>query len=101
MRSTSAVVPICDAERGTTPPGVYPAATAPRQWAIIPPVPVRCRSQAPGEPPRYARLRFALTWREVSGAFGDLGTFLPHIIGAVTVAGLAPSGVLTTFGLFY
>src|SRR4051794_6882267 len=68
---------------------------------LIPPVPVRCRSQAPDEPPRYARPRYALTWREVGGALGDLGTFLPHIIGAVTVAGLAPSGVLTTFGLFY
>jgi hypothetical protein len=27
---------------------------------------------------------------EISGAFGDLGTFLPHTLGAITVAGLAP-----------
>ena len=32
--------------------------------------------------------------REASGACGDLGTFIPHVIGAMTVAGLAPVGVL-------
>lgn len=44
-------------------------------------------------------------WRTVSsdlaGACGDLGTFLPHVVGAITVAGLAPAGVLTGFGVFY
>ena len=35
------------------------------------------------------------------GAVGDLGTFLPHIIGAITVAGMAPTGIFTSFGLFY
>jgi MFS superfamily sulfate permease-like transporter len=38
---------------------------------------------------------------EVGGAFGDLGTFLPHMLGAITVAGLAPVGVLLGFGIFY
>jgi MFS superfamily sulfate permease-like transporter len=38
---------------------------------------------------------------EVGGAFGDLGTFLPHVLGAITVAGLAPVGVLLSFGVFY
>jgi MFS superfamily sulfate permease-like transporter len=45
---------------------------------------------------------------EASGACGDLGTFIPHVIGAMTVAGLAPAGVLFGFasfliatGLFY
>lgn len=38
---------------------------------------------------------------EVGGAFGDLGTFLPHTLGAITVAGLAPVGVLLSFGIFY
>jgi MFS superfamily sulfate permease-like transporter len=38
---------------------------------------------------------------EISGAFGDLGTFLPHTLGAITVAGLAPVGVLLSFGIFY
>ena len=38
---------------------------------------------------------------EVSGSLGDLGTFLPHIIGAITVVKMDPTGILTTFGLFY
>ena len=38
---------------------------------------------------------------EVGGAFGDLGTFLPHALGAITVAGLAPVGVLLSFGALY
>jgi predicted benzoate:H+ symporter BenE len=37
---------------------------------------------------------------ECSGACGDLGTFIPHVIGAMTVAGLAPAGVLFGFGAF-
>ena len=45
--------------------------------------------------------RFALNLDEVSGALGDLGTFLPHIIGAVTVVGMNPSGIFMTFGLLY
>ena len=38
--------------------------------------------------------------QEVSGACGDLGTFIPHVIGAMTVAGLAPAGVLIGFSTF-
>lgn len=38
--------------------------------------------------------------QETSGACGDLGTFIPHVIGAMTVAGLAPAGVLFGFGVF-
>jgi MFS superfamily sulfate permease-like transporter len=37
---------------------------------------------------------------EYSGACGDLGTFIPHVIGAITVAGLAPVGVLFGFAAF-
>jgi MFS superfamily sulfate permease-like transporter len=37
---------------------------------------------------------------DCSGACGDLGTFIPHVIGAMTVAGLAPAGVLFGFGVF-
>jgi predicted benzoate:H+ symporter BenE len=37
----------------------------------------------------------------VGGAFGDLGTFLPHTLGAITVAGLAPVGVLLSFGALF
>src|SRR5215213_9897512 len=39
--------------------------------------------------------------REYSGACGDLGTFIPHVIGAMTVAGLAPAGVLFGFGISF
>jgi len=43
------------------------------------------------------RRRFLL---ECSGACGDLGTFIPHVIGAMTVAGLVPAGVLFGFAAF-
>lgn len=39
--------------------------------------------------------------RECMGACGDLGTFVPHVIGAMTVAGLAPAGVLFGFGVSF
>src|SRR3954452_5769634 len=42
------------------------------------------------------RLRRCLA--ECSGACGDLGTFIPHVIGAITVAGLGAAGVLFGFG---
>ena len=45
--------------------------------------------------------RFAWNLDEVSGALGDLGTFLPHIIGAITVVGMNPTGIFVSFGLFY
>lgn len=38
---------------------------------------------------------------ELGGACGDLGTFLPYAIGAMTVAGLPPLGVLLGFGAFF
>lgn len=38
--------------------------------------------------------------QECSGACGDLGTFIPHVIGAIAVAGLAPFGVLFGFAVF-
>ena len=37
---------------------------------------------------------------EASGSLGDLGTFVPHVLGALTVVGLAPFGVLIGFGAF-
>jgi predicted benzoate:H+ symporter BenE len=59
---------------------------------------MKTASQAPATPrPTW--------WRrlpsELSGACGDLGTFIPHVIGAITVAGLAPAGVLVGFGAFF
>src|SRR3954447_25817621 len=46
------------------------------------------------------RLSARLIAAEISGACGDLGTFIPHVIGAITVAGLAPAGVLFGFAVF-
>lgn len=37
---------------------------------------------------------------EAGGACGDLGTFVPLVVGAMTVAGLSPAGVLAGFGAF-
>src|ERR1044071_6574759 len=48
---------------------------------------------------RKRRLSLRLIAAEISGACGDLGTFIPHVIGAITVAGLAPAGVLFGFGV--
>lgn len=62
---------------------------------------IRGEEQAEDEPPGFARSRFAWNTGEVSGSLGDLGTFLPHIVGAITVVGMDPTGILTTFGLFY
>jgi MFS superfamily sulfate permease-like transporter len=49
---------------------------------------------------RSNRVRARSIIQECSGACGDLGTFIPHVIGAMTVAGLAPVGVLFGFGAF-
>ncbi|MBI2586180.1 MAG: sulfate transporter, partial [Rhodospirillales bacterium] len=37
---------------------------------------------------------------EISGAFADLGTFLPLVVGVLAVRGFDPTGVLVGFGLF-
>lgn len=81
--------------------GSYVANAAPPRRLPIPDVPIRCSAQSPGTPARFARPRFIWTRNEFSGALGDLGTFLPHIIGAITVVGMPPSGVLIWFGVFY
>ncbi len=36
---------------------------------------------------------------DINGAFGDLGTFLPYVVGAITVGGLGAVGVLFGFGV--
>ncbi|MGR6836582.1 putative sulfate/molybdate transporter [Syntrophomonas erecta] len=38
---------------------------------------------------------------ELSGSLGDLGTFLPHVLAAITVAGLDATSIFTGFGIFY
>ena len=55
----------------------------------------------PAAPEGARRPWFAWTLDEASGALGDLGTFLPHIIGAITVVGMSPAGILVSFGAFY
>jgi MFS superfamily sulfate permease-like transporter len=37
---------------------------------------------------------------EVSGAFGDLGTLVPFLVGYITINRLDPVGLLVAFGLF-
>jgi Molybdate transporter of MFS superfamily len=48
----------------------------------------------PSSPPQRSIMQ------ELVGACGDLGTFIPHVIGAITVASLAPAGVLFGFAAF-
>lgn len=38
---------------------------------------------------------------EVSGSIGDLGTFLPYVLGAISMAGFNPASIFAGFGLFY
>jgi SulP family sulfate permease len=38
---------------------------------------------------------------ELAGAFGDLGTLLPIVVGMILINKLSPSTVLLAFGLFY
>jgi len=44
---------------------------------------------------------FVFSLSEMSGAAGDLGTLLPLMLGATSVAGLAPFPVLAGFAVFY
>jgi predicted benzoate:H+ symporter BenE len=79
-------------------PRVRPITEARRRGLRIPAIPVR---QEADQPPKLIRARFGRSVGEVSGSLGDLGTFLPHIVGAITIVGMEPTGILTTFGLFY
>ncbi len=38
--------------------------------------------------------------RELAGAFGDLGTLIPFLVGYITISKMEPVGVLLAFGLF-
>jgi MFS superfamily sulfate permease-like transporter len=38
--------------------------------------------------------------RELAGAFGDLGTLIPFLVGYITINRMDPVGVLVAFGLF-
>ena len=78
------------------PPSSFRAARASR-WSRL----AEIKVEVEGEPAMRARPRFAWNMGEVSGSLGDLGTFLPHIVGAITVVKMDPTGILTSFGLFY
>lgn len=80
------------------PRGVRSITEARRGRLRIPAIPV---CQEADQPPKFIRSRFGWSVGEVSGSLGDLGTFLPHIVGAITIVGMEPTGILTTFGLFY
>ena len=49
--------------------------------------------------PAAAPLRFDRV--ELAGAFGDLGTLLPIVVGMILINKLSPSTVFLSFGLFY
>ncbi len=38
---------------------------------------------------------------ELSGSIGDLGTFLPYVLGVVSLGGFSLTSIFTGFGLFY
>ena len=80
------------------PSGLRPITEVRRRRLRIPAIPVRQEAE---EPPKFIRSRFGWSIGEVSGSLGDLGTFLPHIVGAITIVGMEPTGILTMFGLFY
>lgn len=42
----------------------------------------------------------AYNLRELAGAFGDLGTLIPFLVGYITLSKMDPVGVLVSFGLF-
>jgi len=46
-------------------------------------------------PPRN---RFGIS--EWAGAFGDLGTLIPFVVGYIAIVGINPLGILLTFGVF-
>ncbi|HSB72351.1 MAG TPA: putative sulfate/molybdate transporter [Candidatus Methylomirabilis sp.] len=38
--------------------------------------------------------------QEVAGAFGDLGTLIPFVVGYITINRMDPAGILVAFGVF-
>lgn len=40
------------------------------------------------------------TMQELAGAFGDLGTLIPFVVGYITVNHMDPAGILVGFGVF-
>ena len=38
--------------------------------------------------------------QELAGAFGDLGTLIPFVVGYITINHMDPAGILVGFGVF-
>ena len=47
-------------------------------------------------PAPVARNKYDL--RELAGAFGDLGTLIPFVVGYISIVGMDPAGILLAFG---
>jgi hypothetical protein len=56
------------------------------------------RVAAPCRPARYCGVSFTFTRHELAGAFGDLGTDLPLLVGVVLATGMDPTTVFMVFG---
>ncbi|MFQ6135240.1 MAG: putative sulfate/molybdate transporter [Nitrososphaerales archaeon] len=50
---------------------------------------------------KRGRSRFRWTVSELSGSLGDLGIFIPIVVGLIAVNGMNSSQLLTTFGIFF
>lgn len=54
---------------------------------------------APPQPPQARAPRVRFDRNELSGAFGDIGTDFPLVVGMILASGLDAANVLTVFGL--
>ncbi|WP_321283937.1 putative sulfate/molybdate transporter [uncultured Vibrio sp.] len=52
-------------------------------------------------PKKQSSRSFSFNRLELAGAFGDLGTMLPIVIGMILLNGLSPTTVFLAFGVFY
>jgi sulfate permease, SulP family len=53
------------------------------------------------DPPQTVESALRFDRVELAGAFGDLGTLLPIVVGMILINKLSPSTVFLAFGLFY
>jgi hypothetical protein len=49
---------------------------------------------------KLAPTRNAYDLQEFAGAFGDLGTLIPFVVGYITINHMDPAGILIGFGIF-
>src|SRR5713101_6639205 len=56
------------------------------------------KTAAPSLAPAAQRPRIAFNRNELSGAFGDIGTDFPLVVGMILAAGLDPASVMIVFG---